>query len=601
LSLVSDSGRRKLYSATMLQSLSSLLDLVGVLLVGLVSAVSISAITNSLPPSLVSGILDLFGLSNVEPLKLALVLAAIAGVALIFKSAISFAINRAVLKLLARQQTQISSKLITSVLRGPLLKSREMSSQQIAYAIGPGTNYATLYVLGQGIVAVSEISLLVVLAVGLFLLSPIVTIFTFLFFSAVGFLLHRILGKWAESLGQQSALSDIESTKAIQESIRGFKEIVVSRHETFYSERIADLRQAAAHSSASLQLVALTPKYVFESVLLVGGALLVASQLLTQDLATAVAVISVFLVAGSRIVPSILRLQSSVLMVRGAAQQAASTYELARLYAVSGTPGSFDARTIDHKVGTPDLGDYGQAVGIELSKVTFRYPEADADTVNEISLRIEPGSELAIVGVSGSGKSTLADLILGLLHPDTGTVRYFNGLEDSNLRRQSLTLAYVPQQVMITNGTIAQNVCLDDTNPRSDLIQAAIERVELAEFIATLPEGLNTQIGEDGFRLSGGQRQRLGLARALLLRPQLLVLDEATSALDASTEHAVSEMIRGMGTEVTRIVIAHRLATIRDCNQIVYISNGRVQAHGSFTEVRSQVREFDEQARRFGL
>ena len=207
------------------------------------------------------------------------------------------------------------------------------------------------------------------------------------------------------------------------------------------------------------------------------------------------------------------------------------------------------------------------------------------------------------MGPTGAGKSTLVDLILGILIPDSG-VALIGGMTPAEaLATWPGAVAYVPQDVAMANGTVRENVALglpveiiDD-----DWVWDALNRAHLGEFLLDSREGLDTVIGENGIKLSGGQRQRLGIARALYTRPKLLVLDEATSALDAETEQAISQTLQELEGAVTTVTIAHRLATIRHCDLVVYLEGGRAQAQGSFNEVRALAPQFDRQAQLLGL
>ncbi len=220
-----------------------------------------------------------------------------------------------------------------------------------------------------------------------------------------------------------------------------------------------------------------------------------------------------------------------------------------------------------------------------------------------LSLRLPADSSLALVGPTGAGKSTLADVILGVLIPDSG-VALIGGLTPAEaLATWPGAVAYVPQDVAMANCSVRENVALglpveiiDD-----DWVWDALNRAHLGEFLRDSREGLDTMIGENGVKLSGGQRQRLGIARALYSRPKLLVLDEATSALDAETEHAIAQTLRELEGSVTTVTIAHRLATIRHCDLVVYLKDGRAQAQGSFSEVRAIEPQFDRQAQLLGL
>jgi ABC-type multidrug transport system fused ATPase/permease subunit len=213
--------------------------------------------------------------------------------------------------------------------------------------------------------------------------------------------------------------------------------------------------------------------------------------------------------------------------------------------------------------------------------VTYRYPLANEDALHEVSLSIPAGRRTALAGSTGAGKSTLADVLLGLLEPSSGEVRWLAG-DDSRVR-----VGFVPQDVFLTSSSIAENVALGIERDAIDLAEAweALASARLQHVVEAQMDGIWTAVGERGVRLSGGERQRLGIARALYRRPSLLILDEATSSLDASTEHELTSVLADLRGTVTTVVIAHRLATVRDADLLIVLAGGRVRATGSFAEV----------------
>jgi ABC-type multidrug transport system fused ATPase/permease subunit len=218
-------------------------------------------------------------------------------------------------------------------------------------------------------------------------------------------------------------------------------------------------------------------------------------------------------------------------------------------------------------------------------------------------LEINHGEVVAIVGPSGAGKTTLVDLILGVLKADTGEILISGKSPREAVEVWPGAIAYVPQDVVITNGTIKSNVALG-LNQSEDLelqIKSVLKVAQLGEFVENLPLGINEKVGDRGTKLSGGQRQRLGIARALLTEPILIVFDEATSALDGETEMIISKEIMKLKGTKTLIIIAHRLSTIREADKIVYMSGGEIISTGSLKEVRNRVPEFENQARLMGL
>jgi ABC-type multidrug transport system fused ATPase/permease subunit len=240
---------------------------------------------------------------------------------------------------------------------------------------------------------------------------------------------------------------------------------------------------------------------------------------------------------------------------------------------------------------------------VEIENVSLTYPNKISPAIANISLTIPAGSSIAFVGPSGAGKTTIIDILLGVLIPDKGCVR-ISGLPPSlAVSKWPGAISYVPQDVVISSGTIRENIALGYPMKEAtdELVMSALKVAHLDEFVAALPDGIDTQVGERGTKISGGQRQRLGIARAMFTRPHLLVLDEATSSLDAETEASISEAIHELRGSTTVVIIAHRLSTVRKADKVVYLSNGKVLATGTFEEVRKALPDFDVQAKIMGL
>jgi ABC-type multidrug transport system fused ATPase/permease subunit len=250
-----------------------------------------------------------------------------------------------------------------------------------------------------------------------------------------------------------------------------------------------------------------------------------------------------------------------------------------------------------------DLVHTGFEPQIEFQNVSLTYPGNPGRALSEISLSLNAGAFVAIVGPSGAGKTSLIDLMLGLLKPDTGSVLISGLSPASAISSWPGAIAYVPQDIMITSGTIRENISLGyPSNIATDeLIYRSVKVSQLDEFISGLDHGIDMHVGEAGSKLSGGERQRLGVARAMFTKPRLLVLDEATSALDSETEYSLSQAINSLRGETTIVMIAHRLSTVRNADLVVYMDSGKILATGTFSEVRSVVSEFDQQATRMGF
>ena len=370
---------------------------------------------------------------------------------------------------------------------------------------------------------------------------------------------------------------------------------MVHNRRDHYANEIGTMRYKLGNVLAENAFIPYISKYVIESALVFGGLLLSAVQFLLQDAAQAVATLTVFMAAGSRIAPAALRLQQASLAIKGSLAQAKPTLEL--MASLDGVELSSPSDQ------SPDIEHIGFIPTIEVKDLFFKYPNSEFVAVDGQNFSIVAGSSVAVVGSTGAGKTTAVDLILGLLEPEDGSV-LISGLKPKDaIVRWPGAISYVPQDVVISNGTIRDNVGLGYKSEfvSEELVWDAIEASQLESYVNSLPLGLDTQVGERGTRMSGGQRQRLGIARALFTKPKLLVLDEATSALDGETEAAISKAVQDLRGSVTVIMIAHRLSTVRNADLVVYMDRGQIKSIGTFEEVRAAVPDFDRQAKLMGL
>lgn len=601
LGLLTMHNRRKLAGVTLAQMATSFLDLLGVVLLGALGALAVSIIQGTAPPPAIQSFGTTVGLGDVSEEQLLGILAAAAAALLLGKSILSSLLMRRVFRFLARQQAEVSSNLARGLLARPLTFIQQRSSQEISYALIQGAGNATLVILGQGVVVISEASLLIVLSVLLFAVNPVLALGTMLYFALVALAVQYSLGRWAMRAGSELAESDVSSLQTVQEVVGAFRETVVSHRRNHYVEKFTAQRLQASTSASDLQFIGTFPKYVFEGALVFGGLLLAGYLFSTQDVTEAVGMFALFLAAASRILPSLLRLQGAALTLRHASGLAAATISLAK---------SLDQVASPKRASTPVkaliVDDRGYATflpQVNVSAVTFAYPGSSRPVLRDVSLHAPCGSSMALVGPSGAGKSTLVDIILGILEPTEGRVEVGFVPPAEAIRRWPGQIAYVPQDVNLSNSSVRANVALGipAVEVNDDLVWDALHRAQLDEVIRSQVDGLDTMVGERGLRLSGGQRQRLGIARALYSQPQLLVLDEATSALDAETETALTRTLRDLEGRVTTIIIAHRLSTVRHVDLVAYMEEGVIQASGDFTSVRQRVSAFDRQAGLMGL
>jgi ABC-type multidrug transport system fused ATPase/permease subunit len=496
---------------------------------------------------------------------------------------------------LGRRGALISSLLVSRLLAQPLQVIQQRTIQQNLFAVTGGVGAITLGVLGTAVALISDASLLFIMFLGLFLVDPTIAISTLVVFGGIGYLLYRLMNVRAKSLGLQQSELVIESNVRVLEVLGSYRESVVRNRRQYYAKNIGQHQMILANNSAEIAFMPNVGKYVIEITVVLGSLLISAIQFALQDATQAVGVLSVFLAASTRIAPAVLRVQQGALHIRGSLAAGNSTLELIDQIGMQD-----DITNAGDHLDLQHSGFFGD---IKLSNVQLTYPGEALPAISEINFEIANGESVALVGPSGAGKTTLVDVILGVLTPDFGSVS-ISGVEPLKaFGKWQGAVSYVPQEVLISYGTVRENVSLGFPIDlaEDEIVWRALELAQLAEFVKELPMGLDTHVGDSGTKLSGGQRQRLGIARAMFTNPKLLVLDEATSALDGQTEADISTAIQGLKGSVTVIMIAHRLSTVRSADRVFYMDKGHIVARGNFEEVRSAVPSFDSQAKLMGL
>jgi ABC-type multidrug transport system fused ATPase/permease subunit len=572
-----------------------LLDLAGVALLGILGALSVSGVQSRGPKGWTASALEFFQIDDMSFQRQAATIALTAASLLILRTILSILFTRRILAFLSRRGAYVSSELMKKVLNLPLTGVNHRSSQDTIYSVTSGVNNITLGVIGTSVSVVADVSLLLILSIGLFVVNPIIAIVTFFIFSGIGLVIYKVLHEKARILGEEQTHLNIFINQKILEIIFGYREAFVRGRRGFYERVISDARFRLSTSLAESNFLPYIGKYVIETSIILGALLISAIQFLISDAIEAVSTLAIFLAAGTRIAPAVLRLQQGGLQIRASLGGAKSTLELIEELRVIPELPDLQSDEISNR------NDFNGEV--RLTEVSYRYPGADNLAIRNVSFSISQGSSLGIIGSSGSGKTTLADLILGLLEPMEGQVS-ISGVTPlmASLKWPGI-VAYVPQEPILIDGTIRENITLgfDGQEISEETVQESIQVSQLSDFINQLPHGLDTNVGERGSRVSGGQKQRLAIARALSTNPKLIILDEATSSLDLKTEAEIAKSLDSLKGKVTMIVIAHRLSTVKDFDHIIYMSQGKIIATGSFEAVRAQVAALDDAARLSGL
>lgn len=595
LSVLSKEQKRKVLFVAMIQASLSILDLIGVAAVGLVGALAVTGVQSKNPGDRVGQALEILKIQDFPLQSQVAILGIAAGVLFTARTIVSIVLNRKILFFLSRCSALISGDIVETLLSQPLSRVQSKSSQETLFSLTTGVNALTVKLVGGLTTIFSDIVLLLVICIGLFIIDPILAFSTIVFLSATASALYFSMSQRARKLGILHGQLNVVGDQKILEVLNSYREALIKNRRSYYADKIRESRIDLANVTAEFSFMPSISKYIIEISLVLGALLISASQFLLQDASRAVATLGVFLAAGSRLAPAILRIQTSAIQVRLGGGEAKSTLDL--IHSLSTT----ECRTNISQEFKTEFPSFVSK--IEINKLTYFYENQSLPTLNNISVIVDAGQLVALTGPSGAGKTTLVDCIIGALSTDPGCIK-ISGLSPLDaIEKWSGAIGYVPQDVVILNSTIKENVIFGYSAEEVPevLINHALRKAHLFEHVSGLENGINSYVGDKGTKLSGGQRQRLGIARALVSKPKLLILDEATSSLDGKSEADISDSISEFRGDVTTIIIAHRLSTIRTADKVIYMNKGRIEFIGTFDEVRQNVPEFDNQAKLMGL
>jgi ATP-binding cassette, subfamily B, bacterial PglK len=574
--------RAKYFTLIIVRALTGILDVLGIGLIGLIASIAatgLSGESNSKPVRVLG--ITLPALSGETIVLLVLAVLCI----FIFKAISAILLVRGQAFFVAGVESKNAERIARFLLSGNLASAKRYSKAELQFALTGSTTYAFTGILNNVATLVSESFLLLVVTATLFVVNPVVAIFALAYFGIVVVIIQVFIGRSLRRSGKEAVEGTVETINTLSDTLDTFREISVLQKQDLFIKRITKSRGRIAQSGATMTFLAGMPRYVVETALILGVVILVSQQFLTNELATGLVTVGVFLAGGVRMMASLLPLQSALGNMKQNVEQAAASLDLlgqVRDYNAEG-PASAEL------VPMPEFAPGG--LKVELDNVSYRYAGVSSDVIRAVSLSLSAGSYVAFIGPSGAGKTTLVDLVLGLVEPSRGAVR-IGGIDPVSVRKAAPGLvAYVPQKPGLVSGTIAENIALgvEPSEIDYDRIAEVIEAAHLADFIAGLPAGLATSVGKQVDALSGGQIQRIGVARALYSRPRLLVLDEATSGLDAGSEALVAQSLNALHGEVTVLVIAHRLSAVQYADVVHVVEAGRITASGSFKEVTKSV------------
>lgn len=528
---------------------------------------------------LVEWLSDRLGTSDLS--SLVPVVAALITLVFILKSVAAIAFRWWLLGRTTRISALSSAELARRYALAPYADHRARRTSEIYRNITDATNQSSSVLLGA-VSLVSDVVVLVAIVGVLAIVSPVVTLFAVVLFGLLVFGTQMLLRRRQYRIGEELAEAGLEAWQFLLPGLDGFREARLTSSANAFIDGFRAARMRGARLSRSMGILADAPRYLLEIGFVV--AILGISVLLfaTGTPAEALTVLGVFAAASLRALPGLNRVAANLATIRTGR---AGLDIVARVVDELDRGGMHEERP---RSTEPFAGD------IVLGDVGFRYPDSDEFVLRGISLDIRENRTTAFVGSSGAGKSTLLDIVLGLLRPTEGDVVVGGRSIGDDLAAWYSQLGVVPQDVFLVNDTLTRNVAFGVATEDIDFtrVHEVIRMAQLEGLVADLPAGLETLVGERGVRLSGGQRQRIGLARALYRRPRVLVLDEATSALDNVTEHEIAKTLASLQGTLTIIIVAHRLSTVRHTDTLVFLKDGRIEAEGSFNDVRAQSPDF---------
>jgi len=481
-------------------------------------------------------------------------------------------------RLSERMGVRLSSRLFRGYLGMPYAQHLQRNSAELIRNVNDAVKDVVDYTLIPSLRLASEILVICGLGLALVVTAPAAAALAAVLFVPLLALLFRVIQPRIAALGRSSHEMGRWAVSTLQQSLHGFRDIAIFDRREYFAQEYERVREEIGRTRYLRQLLGDVPRIALETGLVLFVAALVAVWAVTgRSAQDSVAVLGMFAYAALRILPSVSRVVLQVNELKFGSASAATVHQDLVAMEGAGTGASASPRS-EPSASLP------LRHAIRLEKVRYRYPGADQNAIDGVDLEIGRGESIGIVGPTGGGKSTLIDLVLGLLRPGSGQI-LVDGIDvHTQLDGWQRNLGVVPQSVYLLDTTLRRNIALgvDDVAIDDDRVMEAIGRAQLDRFVAELPEGLGTVVGERGVRLSGGERQRVAIARALYRHPAVLVFDEGTSALDNETESELLKALASLRLGRTLLIVAHRLSTVRDCDRILVVEGGRIVDSGTF-------------------
>lgn len=456
----------------------------------------------------------------------------------------------------------------------PFWKFQEIGTFEVVNEVLTVPNAYLNGVIRQVFVLLSEIVIVVIVVLGILFYQPMLFVILGITLVPATLITYRVLRNRSQQLGHQR---DIQAPKAygiVSDTFSGYVELKLANKLPLFRERINANQQLMQSLDAKAYVYGLLPVRIIEMVsILAVCTIIIYSLLFSSDQTSLITIVGLFAAAAYKLMPSVNRILASMVTMKQ------------HLYTLEALDAYEEPQWQEHLV--PQEPSFGFQHQVEFSNISFAFPGSTTPVLNGVNFTVKKGEKIGFIGSSGSGKTTLMNLLLRFYSQQAGEIKVDGvPLKLENTQAWHQLVGYVKQDTFLMQASLRDNITLGETNPDPQRLQYALEQASLADFVATLPEGLDTVSGERGARLSGGQRQRIGIARAMYKQTQILVMDEATSALDTQTEKEVSEAINKLSaTDITILIIAHRITTLRQCDRIYELKNGQIVAVHTYDEL----------------
>ena len=571
-------------------------DLAGTALMAILVGYVVGVVGGNPQIDLILPIINLFNLENLSIRSQVLALGLITLSVFVLKPLIVMPVSKFISFGIHRQGANLTNNLLNKFSNLPLSSVRKWSSPEVNYATVSGIP-TVLSLLWTGISLIADSALILMFFVALFISNTFVTLGLLVYVILLFGLLSWINGNRISTAGSKAGKASSDSTKSVLELLSMFRELFVSNRLAFQVSNLRKARLEQGEATAMVEWLAQLPRYVIDTALILGIVVVAVGQSGAPSISIAASSTALFLTAALRILPTIAPIQGSINSIKNMKGLTERVHNFSRFV---------ESEIIDRNLYLNTLKNSHSSNNqfvIAVNNLSLSYLTTEKPAITDINFQIKSGSTLAIIGASGSGKTTLADCLLGLLEPTSGKVEIDGTSPEIYRTINSGSVAYVSQDVALIDGSIRQNVAfaLPDSEINDTKIYSALKRAHIDEFVRSLPQNLDTVVGERGTRLSGGQRQRIGIARALYSDPKILVLDEATSALDAETEAAITGMLKELHGQVTIISIAHRLSTVMHSDLVLFLRDGKLAGSGKFEDLIQQHPDLAHKAELLGI